>query len=221
MNIALGDEMLTKESDILYCFAKKPWKKYTFTELKTAAGKTSRSYVERTVKKFISAKIINKETIGRLPVYSPNLASAKARIFAGFVLEYYGWNRKRIPYNDLQKVADKIPYRDYVFLITGSYVRGNQTGKSDIDAVVLIEDSCKPKAVYAELSQACELNIPRIHLYVFTHSEFKEMLLNKEANYGKEIAKNCLILTEGQIYIKLLQEAVENGFDDKRLAQTV
>ena len=210
--------MLKKESDVLYCFTKQPWKKYTFTEIKKISKKKSKSYISVVIKKFVKERILKQETVGHLPIYSLNFASTKARVFAGFILEYYGWNKKYIPYDDLQRIIDKIPYKNYVFLITGSYANEKQTEKSDIDVVVLIEDVCEPKRVYAELSQSCELNIPPIHLYVFKNKEFIEMLLNKEANYGKEISKNCLVLTEGQVYINLIKEAIQNGFDGKHIS---
>jgi len=205
--------MIKKESEILHCLAREPWKKFTFTELMKVSRKKSRSYLERVIKRFIKENILKQGYVGHLPVYSLNLGSTKTRVFAGFVLEYYGWSRKDIPYKDLQKISDKIPYECYILMVTGSYATGKETEESDIDVVVLVEDSSQPKKVYAELSQACELNIPPVHLYVFRHSEFKEMLSNKEVNYGKEIAKNCMILSGGQVYIKLMEEAIANGFD--------
>ena len=205
--------MLKKESELLYLFAVEPWKKYTFTELKTASKKKSRSYIDAFIKKYAAANILKQERVGNLPVYSLNLNSTKAMNFAGFVLEHNAWNKKHIPYADLQKAIDKMPYKNFSFIITGSYAKAKQAVKSDIDAVILIEDSCEPKKVYAELSQICELNIPQIHLYVFKNREFIEMLCNKEPNYGKEIAKNCLVLTNGQVYIKLIQGAIENGYN--------
>ena len=210
--------MLNKESDILYLFAKEPWKVYTFSEIKKLTKKKSKSYIDRVIKKFVDNEILKHESIGKLPVYSLNTTSAKARVFAGFVLEHQGWDKKHIHYRDIQKIMRMIPYRGYVFIITGSYASDKQTETSDIDVVILIENSSEPKRVYAELSQRCELNIPLIHLYVFKYSEFVEMLCNKEANYGKEIAKNRLILVGGEIYIRLMEEAIENGFNDKRLA---
>ena len=57
------------------------------------------------------------------------------------------------------------------------------------------------------------MNIPPIHLYVFRNREYIEMLSNKEANYGKEIARNNLILAGGQIHLKLISEAMQNGFN--------
>ena len=58
-----------------------------------------------------------------------------------------------------------------------------------------------------------ELMTPEAHPYVFTQSQFYEMLINKEENYGKEIARNNLIVTGGKQYYKILMEAIENGFD--------
>lgn len=205
--------MLKKEAEILYWFAKEPWKKYTFTELRKASGKKSRSYMASVLDRFDKNRILKREPFGHLQVYSLNMDSTKARTFAGFALEFYGWNKKHIPYEDLQRIIDRIPNQDYVFIITGSYAKGKQTEKSDIDVVVLIDDNAEAKRVYAELSYYCELNIPQIHLYVFRHKEFIEMLCNKDENYGKEIAKNNLILAEGQVFIKLIYEAIRNGYN--------
>lgn len=210
--------MLNKESEILYCFAGKPWRKLTFTELMESSKKKSRSYLDRSIKGLMGDGILKQEPIGRTYIYSIGLASSKAREYAGFVLEHHGWTRKGLPHDDLQRIMDKMPYRGYVFMVTGSYASGRQTRESDIDAVVLVEDCCEPKKVYAELSQACELNVPRVHLYVFRYSEFRGMLSNKEANYGKEAAKNCLILSGGQVYMELVKEAIEHGLDGKRLS---
>ena len=207
--------MNKKESEILYYFANEPWRKYTFTELKKVSKKKSKSYLALTLKRFIKDNIVKKELVGRLPIYSLNTTSTKARTFAGFVLENNGWNKKQIRYEDMEKIIKQIPTQNYVFIITGSYAKNKQTETSDIDVVILVDDSMDTKRVYAELSFTCEMNIPPIHLYVFKNKEFLEMLLNKEANYGKEIVKNSLILYGGQVYIQLIEEAIRNGFTGK------
>jgi predicted nucleotidyltransferase len=211
--------MLTKEYEILKPFALKPWEKFTFKQIELASKKKSTSYVFQTLKKFVKNKILKEEKIGNVLIYSIDFKSGKALTFVGFVLEFIGWSKNHIPYKDIQIMIEKIPFHNNITLITGSYAKGTQTAKSDIDAVVMVEDSCEPKKVYAELKLYCELNIPNIHLYVFRNSEFVEMLKNKEANYGKEIAKNCLILTQGQTYLKLIDRAIENGFNGKNLTQ--
>ena len=207
--------MINKESQLLGIFAKEPWKKFTFTDIKNISKKKSKSYIGLVLKKFLNEKIIKSEKVGHLPVYSLNLSSAKTRVFAGFALEHEAWNKKDIPYYDMQKIIDNISTSDYVLLITGSYANGKQKKTSDIDVVIIIDDGFDPKRIYANLSQICELNIPPIHLYVFRNREFIEMLRNKEFNYGKEISKNNLILVSGQIYLNLIKEAIEHGFRSK------
>jgi hypothetical protein len=64
----------------------------------------------------------------------------------------------------------------------------------------------------ARLRHFCEMNIPPIHLYVFSDEEFKQMLLDEKHNYGKEIVENNLIYYGGEAYFKIMFEAMKHGF---------
>ena len=186
--------MLKKDYQILEEFVKSPWKKFTFREIKKLSEKKSESYVYNSLKKFVQSNILKEENVGNVILYYLNLSSYKTFAYAGFVLEYISWNKKQIPYKDLEKIASKIPTNFFILIITGSYANNTQKKGSDIDVVIICDDSFEPKRIYAELKQDCELNIPPIHLYVFKKVEFINMLLNKEANYGKEISNKNLIL---------------------------
>lgn len=205
--------MINKESEILHYFAKEPWRKYNFSELKLVSKKKSKSYIASTLEKFVAENILMTQKVGNMLLYSLNLESIKTQVFAGFVLEYNGWNKKHIPYEDLKKIMKKMPTYDYIFLITGSYAKNKQSIDSDIDIVVITDDTFDTKKVYAELSHACEMNIPPMHLYVFKNKEFSQMLISKEANYGKEIIKNNLVLIGSQIYLRIISEVMQNGFN--------
>ena len=207
--------MINKESQLLGIFAKEPWREFTFTELKKISRKKSKSYIDMVLKKFLKEQILKQEKVGHLPVYSLDLSSSKARAFAGFALEYEAWHKKNIPYKDMQKLMSNIPTYDYIFIIAGSYAKNMQKERSDIDVTIIVDDSFEPKRAYASLSYICELNIPPVHLYVFRNKEFIEMLCNNEFNYGKEISKNNIILASAQIYLKLIEEAIEHGFRNK------
>ncbi len=209
--------MLKKEYEVLLQFVREPWKRLTFKEVKKLSGKKSESYVYNSLKGFVRQGILKEEHAGNVVLYYPDIKSLKAQSYAGFVSEYIAWSKKHIPYKDLQKIAEKIPAAFYIFIIAGSYARNTQKETSDIDVAIIVGDSEEPKKVYAELNLACELNIPQIHLYAFRKSEFLQMLLNNEANYGKEIAKNNLILYGGEEYYMIMHEAIENGFDGKKL----
>lgn len=204
--------MLKKEYQILEGFVKEPWKKRTFKEVKKLSGKKSESYVYNSLKNFVKLGILKEEKAGNVVLYSLNLSLHKAIAYASLVLEHISWNQKQIPYKDLEKFASKIPTKFFTYIITGSYVTNTQNKKSDIDIVILCDDTFETKSIYAQLKLDSELNIPPIHLYVFKNSEFLEMLLNKEANYGKEIAHKNLILYGAENYYNLISEAIKNGY---------
>ena len=204
--------MLKKDYQILEEFVKSPWKKFTFREIKKLSEKKSESYVYNSLKKFVQSNILKEENVGNVILYYLNLSSYKTFAYAGFVLEYISWNKKQIPYKDLEKIASKIPTNFFILIITGSYANNTQKKGSDIDVVIICDDSFEPKRIYAELKQDCELNIPPIHLYVFKKVEFINMLLNKEANYGKEISNKNLILFGAEEYYNLISGAIKNGF---------
>ena len=210
--------MLTKEHHLLVPLIVRPWKKFTFKEIQESSKKTSKSYVSAVLKKMVREKIILEEKVGNLRFYELNHKYIKAQVYAVFIAEHLAWNKSFIPYPTLQKAAAKIPTPFYIFIITGSYAKNTQKETSDIDVVLIVDDTEETKRVYAQLRSACELSIPEIHLYAFKKSEFIEMLTNKEANYGKEIAKNNLLLYGAQAYYQIINEAIEHGFNGKSLS---
>ena len=205
--------MLKKEYEILLQFVKMPWKGLTFREVKKLSRKKSESYVYNSLKKFVRGMVLKEEKAGNVILYHLNLKSLKAQAYAGFVSEYAALKEKHIPYKNLENLAAKIPTSFFTFIITGSYAKKTQRKDSDIDAVLIIDESAEPKRVYAELSHYCEFSIPQIHLYVFRKSEFLSMLLEKKPNYGKETVKNNLLLFGAENYYQIMGEAIENGFN--------
>ena len=205
--------MLKKDHEIMAVFAKSPWKKFTFRDIKKQTDKKSESYVYTTLKRFVKSGLLIEEKAGNVVLYVMNFASLKARIYTGFVSEHIAWSQKHMPYKDLEKLSKGIPTEFYVLIVTGSYARRTQKPDSDLDMVIICDDSADPRRIKAEISQDCELNIPPIHLYVFRKREFLEMLTNKEPNYGKEIANNNLILSGGKEYYGIISEAIQDGFN--------
>jgi hypothetical protein len=205
--------MLKREYEILKGFVEKPWQRLTFREAMTLSGKRSESYVYGTLKRFVEEGVLAEEKAGNVILYSLNAGKMKAQTYAGFVAEYSGWKGKHIPYPDIQRIFSGTPLAFYTLLVTGSYAKGAQRKDSDLDMAMICEDSSDPKRVLAELRHGCEMNIPRIHLYVFRRSEFLSMLLDRKANYGKEACKSNLILAGGQEYFRMIGEAISHGFN--------
>lgn len=210
--------MINKEYEMLIPFVKEPWKRYTFREIKRLCKKTSESYVYNALKKYVKQLILAEEKAGNVILYRLNLSETKTQIFCGFVAEYIAWGARQLPFDVINKVIEKIPTPYYTFIITGSYAKNKQKETSDIDIVIIADDKQDIKYITAQIHHACELSIPQGHPYVFRKSDFIGMLLNDEANYGKEIARNNLILHGGAEYFQIMQEAIKNGFDDKKLS---
>ena len=204
--------MLKKEYKVFGGFLSAPWVKLTFKQVKGLAEKKSEGYVYNCLKRFVEDGLLLEERVGNVILYRLNLSSIRTCSFAGFVAEHIARGKLQIPFSDLERIMRKMPTPYYSLLVSGSYAVNRQKNGSDLDVVVLCDDGLEPKKVYAELRHDCEMNIPPIHLYVFTKSEFLSMLLDDKVNYGKETTKNNVIITGGKEYYCILQEAMRNGF---------
>jgi len=207
-------DIVTKEYAIDSAFIKKPWKRLTFNEIRKLSDKKSRSYIYRALHRLQKEKIVDSERIGKSIIYSLNWNSLNTQMYMGFLEEYNSWSSKKIPFDIISKLSNLIvkitPF--YILLVTGSYAKNKQTPKSDLDVVIICDDSIDPKSIYAELKLESELSIPQVHLYVFKRKEVMQMLFSDEENYGKEIARNHLIFIGGTPYYAILKEAINHGF---------
>ena len=190
-------------------FVNNPTINYLFKEVKGYINSKSESYTYNSLKSFVKEGILTKNKRGGVAIYKI-ADSPKAISFLSMVAEYKAWNSKNIPIDNITEVIKKAKINFLTLLITGSYVKGKQTAKSDLDLVLIVSNDVKK--VTARLKQFCELSIPEIHLYVFTDDEFKQMLLDEKHNYGKEIVKNNLVFYGAEAYYKIMFEAMKNGF---------
>lgn len=206
--------ILNEEHKVSMAFLEKPWKKLTYLDIQRLSNKRSKSYIYRSLSHLIRGEIIQTEQVGKSLLYEIRLNSLMAQSYLGFLSEYTSWQETHIPKEIIEKLADKIvkitPF--FVFIVTGSYAKSKQTKKSDLDIVIICDNSINPGTIMAEIKLESSLSIPQVHPFVFTKKEFMEMLTNKEINYGKEIAHNNLIFFGGNIYYNILNEAIEHGF---------
>ena len=201
--------MLKKSYKVLDVFVSNPTITYLFNDVKEYIESKSESYTYNSLKSFVKEGILTKDKRGGVTIYKI-ADSPKAISFLSIAAEYKAWNRNGIPIDNIIEIIKKARINFLTLLITGSYVKGKQTAKSDLDVVLIVPNDVKK--VTARLKQFCELSIPEIHLYVFTDDEFKQMLLDEKHNYGKEIVKNNLIFYGAEAYYKIMFEAMKNGF---------
>jgi DNA polymerase sigma len=206
--------MLKQEYKLLKCFIAEPWKGFGFQDI--AKGYSSRSYVYSRIKRLLDKGILRRNKIGNVFQYWLDF-NVKSFAYLGFIAEHIAFSRKNIPFDEIEEVFLKMPTDFFIGLITGSYVKGKETKKSDLDLVIICDDSFNKKKIYSELRHKCEMSIPFIHLYVFKQKDFLEMLLNNEENYGKETARSNLVLHGGEEYFKIISKAVGRGLSEDSL----
>ena len=119
---------------------------------------------------------------------------------------------KKLIFPSENSPLDSIPLSYFTFIVAGSYAAGKATTKSDLDIVILVEDGIDTKKILTVLKNKGELMIPEVHPYVFTKSEFLQMLLSDEENYGKLVFGNHIIVFGTENYYLIVKEAIKNGF---------
>lgn len=206
--------IMTQEYKIDSAFIKEPWKKITYKEIEKLSSKKSRSYIYRALNRLISEEIIKKEEVGKTLVYETNLESLNARSYLGYLEEYNARTYEQIPSGIISKLSTLMykvtPF--FILLVTGSYAKGKQNKSSDLDVVIICDDSIKTKRIYAELQHESDSSIPKVHLYAFNRKDFLTMLTDEKENYGKEMARHHLIFAGGSNYYEILKEAIKRGF---------
>jgi len=90
----------------------------------------------------------------------------------------------------LKKISKDLETKDIVILF-GSYAKGKETEKSDIDLLIINKDGRKT----ISFSKHELLYQKKINPIFLTRKEFKNMLKDTEENVGKQALQNHIILT--------------------------
>lgn len=201
---------LKKRIALLSPFIKEPWKDFTLAEIKTLTKNRSHHYVYEALEEFSAKTILKKEMRGNTNIYKLNENTKELDHFTLGELSIKEKNAQ-IPLRVIQQIQNKIPDSFYILLITGSYAKRKQTQSSDLDIAIIIPNKINKKPYEIALKEG-ELTLPEVHGLVFTEEEFYQMLTNKEFNYGKECAKNHIIIYGANTYYKILLRGLQNGF---------
>jgi predicted nucleotidyltransferase len=199
-----------KELSLLRAFIKESCREFTFAEIKKISKNKSYHYVYDTLKKFTEKGILKAVKKGNTTLYSLN-SDSNDFTYLNLVESLIRDERKDLPLNVINQIRAKIKDSFYILLICGSYAEGKQKSSSDLDLLIIIPNN-KQKKKYEIALKEGELTVPQVHGYVFSEEEFYLMLINKEFNYGKECSRKHIVIYGGELYYKILFEAVKNGF---------
>ena len=199
--------MLTKNQiEIVNLFRKNPFLEASMLDIKKRLKNNSYQRVYEAVKELEKNKILKSRKIGNSNLISINLSPQSVNELS-YLDEKESFSRK-IP--SIDKILDFKEFLDDIILITGSYSKGTENHRSDIDIVIITkEDVFKKQKLIDNLTM---LFIPKIHPIVISYKDFVDMLLSNSENYGKEIFKNRLLFRNSYRYYEIIKEAINNGF---------
>ena len=95
----------------------------------------------------------------------------------------------------LKKITGELGTKDIVVLF-GSYAKGKQTEKSDIDILIINKDGKKS----ISFSKYELLYKQKINPIFVTRKEFEKMLSDKEENVGKQALKSHIVLNNPEAF---------------------
>lgn len=203
--------MLTnKELQIIELFRKDIFANFTIRGIMKKINTGSYNWTHNAIRKLKKEKIIIVKKKGQSQLCTINLETPLTIMYLS-LLEEFNSIKKRIP--NMDKIINLMEGQDfYILIIAGSYADNTFTKKSDLDVIVIIDKKEEKKWILNKLSNEGDLMIPKMHPYVFSKEDFLEMLINKEFNYGKEIAKKHLVVSGAEFYFKILKEAIKHGY---------
>ena len=172
-------------------------------------------YVNREMNKLIKKGIIGKKTVGNAHLCSLNLKNdgTMPLVFEKEIhkrISFYNKHKVLKGYfSDFLKEAEQ--YSIHSALIFGSYAKGAQTERSDLDLLVIIENKQFSSKTHNALNNAFKLSTLEVNPIIISRKEFLQMLSNKaKLNIGKEALKNHIIVYGIERFWEIVLEAESN-----------
>lgn len=205
------ENILTKEElKVVELFRNNLFNEYTIREVMRKIRKKSYNWVLNAINRLNKIGIVHVHVKGKSRICSINLDNQLTLAYLSFLEK--SKITDNLPIKNISELMNSVPVAYFSFIIAGSYAEGKATKKSDLDVVVIVENKDDAKKVFAVLKNKGDLMIPKAHIFVFSKEEFLQMLLEKDANYGKEVYKNRVIIFGAENYYLILKEAIDNGF---------
>ncbi|MDO8661484.1 MAG: nucleotidyltransferase domain-containing protein [Candidatus Woesearchaeota archaeon] len=98
----------------------------------------------------------------------------------------------------------KLRTKMHVLLVFGSYAKGTQTKKSDIDLLFVVPDDSEERLQKEIQNIARTLPLP-LHINIFKETDFIAMKDSKKITVGSEAMKKNIILQGIEPYYELIQ----------------
>lgn len=151
------------------------------------------------VKRLIEKKVLNAQTVGK-----SSLCSLDEKYFGIDIYKAENERREKILKNKnmnqlYKEIMSKVKISSFVLLLFGSYAKGRQTKSSDIDLLVISNES----NFESKISNILSLLPLKTHALIFTEEEFIRMKDSKKPNVIHEAIESNIILYGIEAYYRL------------------
>ena len=198
-----------KQITVFGTFLREPYRERTYQEIKTLAHEKSNSVIQRAVAAFLRDGLVTKRSVGNNLLYKVNLSSPVVLAYFGLLAEV---RLPRVASLSLGYIREELAGSFASVVVFGSYAEGKQTKDSDLDIAVFVESEAEKKLCERSLKAAATKAVLSIDGHVFTKDEMLAMLLDRQENLGKQIAKKHLAVHNQAIFYNLLADAIHRGF---------
>jgi predicted nucleotidyltransferase len=200
-----------KQLKIFEIFAKKPFAEYTRKEVKAKSKEKSNNALALAINLLKKEEVLIEKKIGRSGLLNLNLENDATYYYIAISNNNRISNNIRPALEELKKeISEETPF--YSIAIFGSYAVGEQKKDSDLDIAILIDNENIRKKIVALTNSAKLKSTLEMDIHVIPRSEMIEMLMNKEENLGKQIARKHLTIYNHRIFYEIIKEGITHGF---------
>lgn len=162
--------------------------------------------VHTSVQRLVKRKIITKKKYGKTQLCEINLAEAIGDVMLVEQQRTHQFLEKNIGIKLLvQDIMEKIENPYYTLIIFGSYAKGTQHPRSDIDLLMIVPTKEQISETERVIHSVTSIRPIKTHELIITAADFKVMIESKESlNVGKEVVKNHIIAYGAEAYYNLL-----------------
>ena len=203
--------LTTKQLKIFEIFIGNTFREYSYKEIKQYSKENSNSVIQNAIKNFLCEKLVYERKIGTSKLYSINHNNEAAYHYFNLIIQ------KKLP--KLVKKSIFILKSEiekhttfYSLVIFGSYADKTNKQNSDLDIAIIIPDKTQENNLKIAINSAENKSLLHLDTHIITRNDFLEMLKVDYANLGKEIARKNLPVHNINIFYKLLNRGIENGF---------
>lgn len=205
--------MLTKKQLILL----KPFqganivREYGVRELARASNEKSNNAIQLALKQFIKEKIVSERKVGTSKLYKINLSNNLSYNYLELI-KFEGLPKEVV--SSVESLINEIDKYSlfYSLAIFGSYAIEKQAKNSDLDIAVFIPNKSHEQNVKIASNMAQSSALLPLHVQIVAVDDFFEMLINKQANVGKEIARKHRVIYNLPVFYKIIKKALSHGF---------